>query len=86
MAKLTVNVDAKVVERAKRYAADRGTSLSRLIETYLDQLARRLVPPGRGSAAHDAAAARNPEGREAQSPEAQSPGARRPSRPEIPLK
>lgn len=40
-----MNVDAKVVERAKRYAADRGTSLSRLIETYLDQLARASSPP-----------------------------------------
>ncbi len=38
--KLTLSVDEEVVERAKRYAAKRGTSVSRLVETYLDALAR----------------------------------------------
>lgn len=40
MTKLTLSVDEKVVERAKRYASRRGTSVSRLVETYLDALAR----------------------------------------------
>jgi hypothetical protein len=35
MAKLTLNVDAKVVARAKRYVAVRGTSVSRLVEQLL---------------------------------------------------
>lgn len=40
MSKLTLSVDETVVERAKRYAAKRGTSVSRLVETYLDLLSR----------------------------------------------
>jgi len=40
MTKLTLSVDEKVVERAKRYAAARRTSVSRLVETYLDAIAR----------------------------------------------
>lgn len=44
MAKLTLSVDAAVVQRAKRYAAVRGTSVSDLVERYLDLLAR---PPSR---------------------------------------
>ena len=40
MAKLTLSVDEAVVERAKRYAAREGTSVSRLVETYLDLLVR----------------------------------------------
>ena len=35
MAKLTLSVDAGVVARAKRYAARRGTSVSRLVEKFL---------------------------------------------------
>jgi len=35
MAKLTLNVDESVVARAKRYAARRGTSVSRLVEQLL---------------------------------------------------
>jgi hypothetical protein len=38
MPKLTLSVDEKVVRRAKRYAAARGTSVSRLVERYLDLL------------------------------------------------
>ena len=41
MPKLTLSVDASVVARAKRYAAGRGTSISRLVEDYLDLLAGR---------------------------------------------
>ncbi len=40
MSKLTLSVDEKVVTRAKRYAEQKGTSVSRLVETYLDALAR----------------------------------------------
>jgi hypothetical protein len=40
MPKLTLSVDEKVVRDAKRYAAARGTSLSRLVERYLDLLSR----------------------------------------------
>jgi len=35
MAKLTLNVDKRVVARAKRYAAQRRTSVSRLVEQLL---------------------------------------------------
>ena len=40
MPKLTLSVDEKVVRRAKRYAAAQGTSVSKLVERYLDLLAR----------------------------------------------
>ncbi len=40
MAKLTLSVDEDVVQRAKRYAARRGTSVSRLVERYLKLLSR----------------------------------------------
>lgn len=40
MAKLTLSVDEKVVRGAKRYAAARGTSVSQLVERYLDLLTR----------------------------------------------
>ena len=36
MPKLTLNVDSRVVTRAKRYARTRGTSVSRLVESLLD--------------------------------------------------
>jgi len=36
MAKLTLSVDERVIERAKTYAAARGTSLSGLVEKMLD--------------------------------------------------
>lgn len=38
--KLTLSVDENVVRGAKRYAAARGTSVSRLVERYLDLLSR----------------------------------------------
>ena len=38
MAKLTLNVDGRVVAQAKRYARARGASVSRLVETYLDMV------------------------------------------------
>lgn len=40
MPKLTLSVDEKIVRRAKRYAAAQGTSVSKLVERYLDLLAR----------------------------------------------
>ena len=40
MPKLTLSVDEKVVQGAKRYAAARGTSISRLVERYLDLLSK----------------------------------------------
>jgi hypothetical protein len=40
MPKLTLSVDEAVVKRAKRYAAAQGTSVSKLVERYLDLLAK----------------------------------------------
>jgi len=45
MPKLTLSVDERVVRDAKRYAARRGTSVSRLVERYLDLLSK---PPRSG--------------------------------------
>jgi hypothetical protein len=36
--KLTLNVDKRVIERAKKYSKSRKISLSRLIESYLSSL------------------------------------------------
>lgn len=44
MSKLTLSVNEKVVERAKRYAAKQGTSVSRLVENYLHALSRPKAP------------------------------------------
>lgn len=46
MSKLTLSVDPAVVKQAKRYAAERGTSVSSLVERYLDLVSR---PPGEGA-------------------------------------
>jgi len=46
MQKLTLTVDERVVERAKRYAQIRGTSVSRLVETYLDLVGRAPAVAG----------------------------------------
>lgn len=40
MSKLTLSVDGAVVKRAKRYATQRGTSVSRLVEQYLELVSR----------------------------------------------
>ena len=50
MAKLTLSVDERVVERAKQYARKRGTSVSGLVEQLLDLAAsgpghREATPP-----------------------------------------
>jgi hypothetical protein len=43
MPKLTLSVDQTVVRQAKRYARTRGTSISRLVETFLSVLVRPPV-------------------------------------------
>jgi RecB family exonuclease len=40
MGKLTLSIDPSVVKRAKDYAARRGTSVSSLVEGYLDLVSR----------------------------------------------
>jgi len=40
MSKLTLSVDDQVIRRAKRYAEKRGTSVSELVERFLDLLGR----------------------------------------------
>jgi hypothetical protein len=39
MSKLTLSVDERVVSRAKRYAQQRGISVSQIVETYLAAVA-----------------------------------------------
>jgi hypothetical protein len=38
MSKLTLSVDPSVVSRAKRYAKERGISVSRMVESYLESV------------------------------------------------
>jgi hypothetical protein len=38
--KLTLSVDSEVIRRAKRLAKQRGTSVSRMVQTYLDLVSR----------------------------------------------
>ncbi|HEX8030238.1 MAG TPA: DUF6364 family protein [Vicinamibacterales bacterium] len=45
MAKLTLSVDERVIERAKRYARTRGTSVSGLVEQMLDLAASASEQP-----------------------------------------
>ena len=45
MEKLTLSVDPAVVKRAKRYAAARGTSVSRLVETMLEMVSAGVIAP-----------------------------------------
>ena len=44
MSKLTLSIDDHVVVRAKRFAKENGTSVSRLVERYLDGITRPLNP------------------------------------------
>jgi hypothetical protein len=39
MSKLTLSVDDAVVNRAKRYAKEQGTSVSKMVEAYLSSVA-----------------------------------------------
>jgi hypothetical protein len=48
MAKLTLSVDGTVVDVAKKYAARRGTSVSRLVQEYL-RLISRVSPTQEGA-------------------------------------
>lgn len=36
--KLTLSVDHQIIERAKEYAQDKGTSVSKLVEDYLNKI------------------------------------------------
>jgi hypothetical protein len=49
VAKLTLTVDKRIIERAKRHARDQGVSLSRLVERFLagatDRAASTRTPP-----------------------------------------
>ena len=51
MAKLTLSVDSTVISHAKRYARQRGVSVSALVETYLAAVSKpseeRKAPPVR---------------------------------------
>jgi hypothetical protein len=38
--KLTLSVEAAVIERAKRFAREKGTSVSRMVESYLELVSR----------------------------------------------
>lgn len=40
-AKLTLKLDKEVIERAKRFARQYNTSLSKLVERYFDQITRQ---------------------------------------------
>jgi len=42
--KLTLNVDDKIVARAKRASARRKVSLSSVVEDYLDKFSQRSLP------------------------------------------
>lgn len=45
MPKLTLNVDAAIVARAKRYAARHGTSISSLVEQFLALVSGSAATP-----------------------------------------
>lgn len=42
--KLTLNIDDKIVARAKRASAKRNVSLSYVVEEYLDKFSKREMP------------------------------------------
>jgi len=47
MSKLTLSVDARVVSRAKRYAKQRGVSVSEMVEAYLAAVTEPSSPDAR---------------------------------------
>ena len=49
MSKLTLSVDERVVVRAKRYAKQRGVSVSRMVEAYLTAVAEPSSPVRRNA-------------------------------------
>ena len=44
MSKFTLSVDDRVVSRAKRYANQRGVSVSEMVETYLASVVEAVSP------------------------------------------
>ncbi|HXI42163.1 MAG TPA: DUF6364 family protein [Bryobacteraceae bacterium] len=52
MAKLTLSIDAEVVEKAKRYAKSRRVSVSKLVERYLDLLSKSFQTPSDSPVLH----------------------------------
>ena len=46
VATLTLSVDKEIVVRARRYAKERGTTVSRLVEVYLDSVSRPMKNRG----------------------------------------
>ncbi|HMW40158.1 MAG: hypothetical protein K1X68_04840 [Saprospiraceae bacterium] len=44
--KLTLKLDSQVIEQAKTYARRRNTSLSKLVESYLELLTSQANPSG----------------------------------------
>ena len=46
MEKLTLSVDGDVIARAKRYAASRGTSVSRLVQSMLHMVSTKDAAGG----------------------------------------
>jgi hypothetical protein len=46
IAKLTLNVDPRVIAQAKRYASSRGVSVSSLVESYLKAIGENDRPEG----------------------------------------
>ncbi len=40
-AKLTLKLDNDVIQRSKKYAAEKKTSLSRMVENYLNSISRQ---------------------------------------------
>ncbi len=53
MAKLTLSVDPRVVQHAKRYARTRRTSVSRLVESYLQLLGGAGIAPSEPPVLHE---------------------------------
>lgn len=47
--KLTLSLDPKVIEAAKKYSSEKGTSLSKLVEDYLRQLYPSKAKKKKGS-------------------------------------
>lgn len=49
MSKLTLSVDDRVVCSAKRYAKQRGISVSEMVEAYLEAVANAATPAARNA-------------------------------------
>lgn len=53
--KLTLSIDSKVIDEAKRYSKGKGVSVSKLVEQYLSQISSRKKKPKKGSAVRELA-------------------------------